>query len=236
MNISDIEDEVYNFSSVFFQDIFALVEDDLDFIENNGLSVPKKNYVIAIDYLDMVIKYFFTLDHNIAMGDTFRKLHTDVNNLYKLYKEQKDILQNIEEIFQKEFKKKSNILNAYSEEISQYKGVEDLSTEEKSDLKIILEYYKELETICFETFKRILRDDNKDTLSSLLIILNSKTYYLDELFWAEASKSDAINRLFRTQKISGEINSKNYLIYRLSVMIPYTKDYEYFKHCLRIYK
>jgi len=235
MDITNIEDEVYDFDNIFFQKVSSVVEEGLDFIENNHLIEPKENYVMLIDYLGTVINYFHNLDRSF-MDSTFKKLQSDVNNLNGLYKKQKDILQNVEEIFKKNFKKQSNVIRVYTQEILEYKSADNLSNEEKIELKILLDYYKELDAVCFETFKSIFKEDCKYLLDSLLVVLNSKTYYLHEMFWHKAADSEAVQRLFRIQKIDGDISSKNYITHKLDVMLPYSKEYQYFKDCLRIYK
>ncbi len=235
MDIADIKDEVYNFGDVFFREVSDVFEDGFNFIEKNDLIQPKENYVKILDYLNMMIEYFYELDRTI-MDSTLIKLHHDVKHLNDLYNKQKKVLQNVEEIFKKEFKKESNILKTFIKEILKYKNADNLSNEEKSELSFLLQYYKDLNAICFGTFNKIFQEDTKYVISSLLLVLNSKIYYLHEMFWQNASQSAPIQRHFKIKKINNGVSSKNYLKHRISTMVPNSKDYQYFKDCLRVYK
>ena len=236
MDINNIEDEIYEFSTLYFKDVHETVEDGIEFISSNDLFQPKINHVITIEYLFTVINHFKNLDYSI-MCDTLKKLHTDVEVLHKLYTKKQEFLLDIDDLFKKKFVKKSKIMTTLASEIIKYQKAKNLSYDEESVYKRLIQDYKELKAIYYFHFQNILTDEKRFYLGSMLSILNTKTYYLDELLWLRVPDSDIIMRSLKELKIEdNKINSKIYLKHRLQVIIPYSADYQYLKKCLKVYK
>jgi len=213
MNLQTIENEINQFETTFFEDITKVVEDNHELIDNNKLFQPKENYVITIDFLNTLIKQFAYTDSRI-MSDTLSLVQEDVNSLNNFYKDKNNSIGDARSVF-KQFIEQS------------YKN--------KKNLQKYIKTNKEFQKIYFDIFKEIFERDKKYILDSLLIVLNSKTYYLDRLLWLEASKSDRIMQSLRILD-SNITDSKNYLIHKVKVTPNIAKDYKYLQECLRIYK
>ena len=213
MNVKTIENEINHFEANFFKDITKVVEDNHELIDRNKLLQPKENYVIVIDFLNSLIKQFEYSDSRV-MSDTLSLLQEDVNNLYDFYKDKSHSIGNASSVF-KQFIEQSYI--------------------DKKNLQKYLLTNKEFQNIFFDIFKEIFARDQKYILDSLLIVLNSKVYYLDRLLWLEVSKSDKIMQSLHILD-SSITDSKNYLIHKIAVTPTISKDYKYLQQCLRIYK
>jgi hypothetical protein len=235
MDIDTIQDDVATFTDDLFASSLSIIDNNFDFIDGNELIVPKENYLLVFDFLNITIKHFASLDHEF-LSKTLKKLHRDINNLYKLYQTQKTQMGAIEEIFKTRFLKKIELFNQMQKSMTELKNATNLDDEDRETIEIIKNQYKEMRKIYFDTFRDDYMEQSKDIISSLEQILNSKIFYLDKLLWIHAIKSSAIWRSLKMLRIDKDINSKKYLAYRLSVALPYTEEYRYMKKCIRVYK
>lgn len=62
MDYKTIEDEIHNFSAMYFADIAYYTEFNLSFITKNNLLISKQNYTFLIEYLNKTLTTFETLD------------------------------------------------------------------------------------------------------------------------------------------------------------------------------
>ena len=237
MDLNSIDDEIDNFDNLFFEDIGAILEEEVEFIEANNLIQPKDNFIFLLEYLNTVTNHFKNLDHTIMEG-TFKKLHTDVNFLYSIYLKKKKQSSDIEGVFQNKFFKESPSCTLLTAEILKYENMPDISIQDKEEYERLVKMYKELQSVYFENFKTIFTEDRKYFLSSLQRIINTKTYYMDKFLWIEAANSKIIMSKLSDVKIAlnSQIDSKSYIKYRLQVMMPYSEDYQYLQKCLKVYK
>jgi len=213
MNIENIEDEVTLFCSEFFEEEADVAEECIDFLEANDLYVPKENYTVMPEFLDSIIKKFRVLD-SAFMSATLFKVNKDLQKLKNIYDNLKEKSLNPKKVFNEDFLEFSDTL---------YNAQES-------------ENYKALKKIYYEVFTALFFDDRKYYIESILEVLNSKAYYCDKLLWKEARESNFIKKHFQVNKISDKLNSKNYLLHATSMMRPYTKEYDYYQSCIRIYK
>lgn len=221
MNIDVIQEEISEFNDNLFNNFHTIISDQLDFIEENDLTEPKKNYVFAYRYLMNTIEYFYNLDEKFSDA-TFIKLHKDTKIIYKQLKSMDMFLENKDE-FVNQFLKTAKILQDINE------------TYENGDEK--KEHYKQIR-ILYEIYYSQNYDDTMDHIfSSLKHILNSKLYYLDRMLWENVMNSEYIVHFLFNLKINIEngMSSKKYLSYKHKVDIPYTDEYAYLTDCLRIF-
>ncbi len=95
----------------------------------------------------------------------------------------------------------------------------------------------QLKKIYFNSFERSFREDKNYVFSGILKTLNTKTYYLEKLLWLEVSQSEILLNSLKEIQVDKEfIDSKIYITYKLSVIMPYSEDYKYLQKCLRIFK
>jgi len=236
MNINDVEDEIYGFCNLFFKDIDPIVEDGIALINDNGLVQPKENYRVLIEYLSTTLNHFKNLDYSV-IDETLKKLHRDVLYLDKVYTIKKEQASNIEHIFKHKFLNKSPLFISLSANILKLKNTNNLSDEEKLSYKKLMREFQELEKIYYEVFQKIFVEDRTYFLNALLVILNTKTFYLDKLLWKQVCTSETIMKTLKgVSKTNKCINSKLYLGHRLNIIIPYSKDYKYLQKCLKVYK
>ncbi len=235
MDILAIEDEIYKFNDIFFKDCSSVVEDGLNFLEDNHLEVPKENYTILFDYLNPVFNYFRNLDYQ-AIGSTLSKLHLDVKYLNITYKDVRAKSLNIKEVYEKSIIKHSQILSTMSKEVNKYKNIVNISRDDKRVLNQKVAEFTQLKKIYYESFEKTFTEDKRFFLSSLLKILNTKTYYLERLLWLEVSQSEIILNSLKELQSDEPVDSKAYLTYKLSVIMPYSEDYKYLQKCLRVFK
>lgn len=235
MDLTIIEDEIYKFHRVFFAEVSEASERCLNFIEKNNLHIPKENYTIVGDFLNTTLKNFRVLDSTF-MSSTLKKLNADVKYLSALYNETKEETKNVKEIFESEFIPSSVSFSRFARVVSNAQSIRNPTDEQRKERKELSSMLSELKDIYYLTFKEIFNDDKKYFLESLMLSLNSKTYYLDKLLWKEASASIVITKHFQVLKIKNKLNTRDYLLYTTGLMRPYTKEYQYLQSCLRIYK
>ncbi len=232
MNITTIENEISAFTDEYFEEIQIIAGDYIRFIQKNELYEPKENYTILFKYLSTLFNHLKSID-SAVIDSTLSKLYIDFEYIYELHANLKINTLDLKVIFQKKFIYKSTVLRVLEKEINRYKNIVNISLEEKKALKQYTQEYEQLQDIYFRYFEDTFTEEKKYFLSILLDILNTKTFYLDKLLWMQVSKSDLIMRRLNMHK---KINSKIYLTYKLTVILPYSKDYEYFQKCLRIFK
>ncbi len=235
MNINTIIDDIAEVNDSYFNEIFEIIDDIFNFMDDNNFIEPKKNYLISFNFLNTTMNHFKNLDYEFA-SETLNKLHKNINSLHKVYQTQELHKDTLEEIFKTKILNKITIFKDMKKEILDIQSNSPMDNYDKEDISTIKYQYQELKEIYFNYFKDDYIKQNKSLLNSLRDILNSKLYYFDTLLWIEANKSIVITRSLRSIKIDTDINSKIYISYRLSVILPYTDDYEYLKKCLRIYR
>ena len=235
MDLTTIEDEVYNFNKDFFYEISITTERCLNFIEQNHLHIPKENYTIVGEFLHNTLKNFRILDSTF-MSPTLKKLDLDIRYLQSLYDETLKRSQNIKDIFESDFIVSSASFAPFAREILKAQSVRNPTDEQRKTKRHLSQMMQELKDVYYTSFQEIFKDDKKYFLESLLLVLNSKTYYFDKLLWKEASASVVITKHFQVLKIKNKLNTRDYLLYTTGLMRPYTKEYQYLQSCLRIYK
>jgi len=233
MDIETIQNEIYQFNTIFFNDITDMIEKQFEFINDNNLIIPKANYLILKDYLYSTINSLKILDFRFEIK-TLAKLQHDIDTLYNLY--YNIILYDIEDIFEDKFMNYSPLLLSLIEKIDTLQNTKKISPDEfELRIKMTLNLRK-LKIIYYEQFEYIFKDEVKYLTRDILKILNSKLYYIDKLIWVEALKSKTIKKHFENIHISDDVTSKNYLIYTISKIRTNSKKYPYFQSCLRVYK
>lgn len=235
MDLTIIQEEVYKFNGDFFSEIAAVTEECLNFIEHNHLHEPKENYTIVGDFLHNTLKSFRILDSTF-MSLTLKKIDSDIKYLQTLYDETIENSQNIKNIFESGFITSSPSFSRFAREVMKIQAIRNPTDEQRKEKKKLSAMLAELKNIYYTVFEEIFRDDKKYFLESLMISLNSKTYYFDKLLWREAASSMVITKHFQVLKIKNKLNTKDYLLYTTGLMRPYTKEYQYLQSCLRIYK
>ncbi len=230
-----IKNEISIFSNNCFKNIESITDDHIKFIEKNELYEPKENYTSLFKYLNPLYNHFKNID-SMIVNSTLSKLHRDFEYIQKVYSRLQNETKDLKYLFEKKFIYTSNILKTVDKEINRYKNISNISIHEKQKLKELTIEYEKLKSIYFLHFEDFFIEDKKYFLSLLLRIFNTKTYYLDKLLWMQVSHSQSILRTLRTLNNNNEINSKIYISYRLTIILPYSKDYAYLQKCLRIFK
>ena len=235
MNIDILTNDILALNDNFFDGAFDIVDSNYDFIDENALVQPKENYLLTFDFLNTSMNHFTNLDFNFV-NKTLKKVHRDVNNLYKLHLSHQDYLSDLEKLFEKSFEKKIDLLIQMRSEISHIQNNDFIDAYDKETIEIITQQYKQLKTLYFNLFKDDFLYQSNNLICSIKSILNTKLFYFDQLLWMQANKSDLLKRLFKPINTNEDINSKIYIKHRLSIDLPYTDEYRYLTKCLRIYK
>jgi len=235
MDIQTIEDEINLFNMNFFEDVAEVCEEGLDFISNNHLHQPKENYTLLYKFSNTLFSHFKSLDY-LIIDDTLSKLQKDIFNLNYLYSNLKEMSSDIKNICTSQVLKKSKLIQSIEDQLQAYKKITNISVTERKTLKSHFSNYEKLRIVYFKLFKEIFIEEREYFLSSLLNILNTKIYYFEKLLWVKAAQSETILRSLKDISINGEIGSKYFLAHKLKVIMPYSKDYIYFRKCLRIFK
>ena len=243
MDIDTIIEDIAQHSDSLFKETLDLIDDNFNFIDENGLIEPKKDYLILTDFLNKTINHFSNLDYAF-LDDPLRKLHRDVNNLEKLLKEQENNLNKVEDLFNARIFPKFSLFKQMQKNLIDLKNSDILTSGDEEMIHIAKEHFKdmqnqyiEMKKIYLEVFIEEYTRQTKDIIKSLEIILNTKIYYLDKFLWINTIKSSAILRAINTLENEHKTyTSKEYLELRISVALPYTQDYKYLQKCLRIYR
>jgi len=234
MDVEDIRDEVDEFNESYFVEYLDLIDDNFDFIEENELILPKKNYLFTYKFLNFTMGHFSNLDYKFV-SSTLRKLHNDILMLYKNLEKQKEFKNEIENVFDI-FLKNSQIFIDIQNALIGLQKIKTLSEDDIEEKKVLNTHYSKLKEIYFQHFYDSFIEQNRYIVSSLKDILNCKLAYFEKILWIDASKSDAITRTLRGLGLVKNLNSALYLKQRLSVALPYTDDYHYLMRCLKVYK
>lgn len=228
-----ISADISNFIDSIFRESLSIINDHIDFIEDNALREPKEDYLFALKFLNTRISNFTNLDHTFA-SNTLRKIQRDAKNLELQYKIHQGLSKNIDEILETKFLKKVPIYLAMQKELY---FVKNNDASNFRYMYLIKTQYKKLKTIYLDKAKEEMLNENIYILNELKYILNTTTYYLDKMLWLEAKRSQAIMTSLRIIQSKQELNSKSYIQHRLSVDLPYSDDYKYMENCLkRTYK
>ncbi len=234
MNIDIITNNVTDYIDISFAESLDVIDDNFDFIDKYNLIQPKKNYLLTLDYLNTTVKHFTALDYTFY-EKTLKKLHRDINSIYKLYNSIKENENKIKNIFDKKFFSKLSLFIQIEENLNNLEESSVIDSDKRKTIKLVRSHYKNMYDIYYNIFKEEFIAQSKYVINSLEEILNSKIFYLDTMIWLDSPKSRAIWRTLKMLRIESDINSKKYLTHRLSVALPYTQDYQYLKKCLRIH-
>jgi len=235
MDYKIIEDEIYNFCSDFFEEVSIITEDNVDFIEDNQLHIPKENYAVLNNFLQKTLNNFKILDPTFC-SSTLDKLGRDLIYLNNIYNETNKKTANISKIFESKFIPQSSTLTNFAKSILEFSDLADKTSDEIFFLKKMKKDYLQLKEIFFTNFEEIFNDDKKYYMTSLKSSINIKCYYLDKLLWKEADESIAIVKHFSIRKLDEKLNSKDYILFTTALMRPYTEEYKYLQTCLRVFK
>lgn len=232
MNIETIQNEVADFHDTFFLSSLELIDSNFEFIDQHKLLETKTNYFFTLHFLQTTINNFTNLDYEFS-SSTLRKLHRDINNIYKIYLAQEK--ENVTMIFEKIFLPTVILFQDMKAEILSIQNT-PISKDDTEDLKTIQGHIQQMEVIYFEVFEKDYREEKLYILNSLKSILNTKLYYLNQLLWQEAADSRIITRVHKNITHNKQINAKIYIQHRLETDIPYTDNYKYLQKCLKVYR
>ena len=235
MDYETIEDEVYSFCAVFFQDIADIAQDNANFIEDNHLRIPKENYVVLNKFLQKTHNNFKILDPTYY-SPTLNKLVEDLKQLSELYEHINKKSKDIKNIFESQFIQTSPTLITFGKKIVEFSELPDKTSDEVIYLKQIKKDYRQLKEVFYNIFQEILNNDKKYHLLTLNSGINTKSYYFDKLLWKEADASITIVKHFSIRKLDGKLNSKDYILFTTAIMRPYTDEYRYLQNCLKVFK
>lgn len=235
MDYETIEDEVYEFCEIYFDEIAEVAENNVNFIEDNRLHIPKENYAILNKFLQKVLKNFKILDQNYC-SSTLDKLGYDLEQLNELYDNVVKKSKNTLDIFESKFTPRSHILTNFTKALLNTSELSNKTQEDIDSIKKMKKDYPKLKEVFYSIFEEVFNEDKKQNLVNLKNSINSKTYYFDKLLWKEADKSATIVKHFSIRKLDGKLNTKDYILFTTAIMRPYTDEYRYLQNCLKVFK
>ena len=98
MTIDTLTNDILALNDNFFDTSFDIIDLHFDFIDTNALIQPKENYLLTFEFLNTSMNHFTNLDFNFV-SKTLKKLHRDINNLYKLYQMHQDYVSDINKLY-----------------------------------------------------------------------------------------------------------------------------------------
>jgi len=236
MNKETIEDEVYDFIDEYFDEELSLIDENLDFIENNKLFLPKLDYTQHYQYLSNTLKQFLILDPTFVTS-VVEKLKDDIHVLLEVYENFEKKSKNIDDIFISKFSKHSPIINNYTKAMLMLKKEQSYSSNIlSSDLQHVKTNYEKLKEIYAPMFTDYFHESSANIHTNLKICINTKLFYFDRLLWKYAKRSYNIVKHMQIRKMEGEFSSETYLKFIMSIMRPYTNEYKYLEKCLKVYR
>ena len=235
MDNNNIKDDINEFNDTYFSESFNLIDNNLDFIDENNFFQPKRNYLFTFQFLTQVYQNFKNADYDFATS-TLNKLFRDINNIYKIYSLEEKNLKIIEQIFEDKFLKKNKLFIEMNTKLKNLRSSIIINEKELQTIKILSEQIKELKIVYYEYFEDDFSEQNRSIQVDLKQILNSKIFYFDRLLWLDSKESFLLHKKFERLKISKNINSKTYLLEMLKVALPYTDNYKYLEKCLKVYR
>ena len=213
MNIEIVEDEIYDFCSEYLKKEIELAYECETYIYSHHLPSPKENYAILAKFLNILLRHMIDLDLN-AISPTLLKLNTNVQVLSKgLINLEKRTIDS-KHIFFNDFIAFSDILQDSKE----------------------YENYEELEKVYFEIFKESFYNEVKNLKNDIGYNLNTLSFYTEKLIWIEAHNSHFIKKHFENNSTADVLNSKNYITHSLRLMRKFTKEYDYYMSCKKVFK
>ena len=235
MDNKTIEDEVYDFIDEYFDEELALVETNLDFIEDNQLLTPTIDYTALHHYLSDILLKFKMLDTTFV-SSTISKLNDDIKNMNEAYNQFLKKTSNPKEIFKSNFIPTSLVLQDYAQAILDYQNSVDKSADDFVHIKHMKQNLIKLKEHYYPIFEDIFFDNKKNIQNDFRVCLNTKMFYFDRVIWDSASKSEIIVKHMKIRKMEGDFSAKTYLRFIMSMMRPYTEEYKYLEKCLKVYK
>ena len=235
MDYKTIEDEVFEFSADYFDDIATLAEENETFVQEHDLHIPKENYTILNKFLQKTLNNFKILDQTYC-SNTLDKLSFDLEQICFKFDSVIKNSHNTKDIFDKKFLPTSPTLVNFAKATIDFAELPHKTTDEILYLKQMKKDYLKLKEVYFTIFEEIFNDDKKHYLTSLKYGINTKSYYFDKLLWKEADQSITIVKHFSIRKLEGKLNTKDYILFTTALMRPYTDEYRYLQKCLRIFK
>ena len=231
MNITTVENEIYEFNVAFFQKYVAATDEFAQLAVSHGLYIPKENYTLVSDFLNKLFSHFKTLDPKF-FNPTLKKLYFDTVRLQQLLLSLELETQNPKTVFQNRFLPSSPSFGMLKKEIAKLKNRSLPSLEEKQTLSALVDASETIKKIAYRRFSALFYKDAKYLRHKLLEALNSKTFYFDRLLWIEARKSTVLSQHLKEIGFS----TKEYILHSDDFLKTYTKNKNYFQNCLRIYK
>ena len=231
MNLDILNKEIETFVSVFLKKDIDIIEESTNFSLRNNLHIPKENYLLLMNFLNITLNDFTLIDRDF-MSNTLKKIHTDIVTTQTIHKTLSLYKNSVKDLFHTKFTSHSKILNSLEKELEYIRSraaKTTLVTKYTSDLENFKKFYLYI-------FSQYINKQINILLKKILVILNTKIYYLDKLLWIEANNSIAISHYFKTLKKSNKLNTKDYILYTTAPMMPSTNKYKYLQSCLRIYK
>ena len=235
MDYKTIEEEIYDFVDIYFDEELTLLEINLDFIEDNRLETPFSDYTFLHNFLKDILGKFKILDPNF-ISSSIIKLEDDIVQLEDTYNKFLDKTKDLKEIFQSTFVPKSAVLKSYASAILKMQERAEKSSDDFVDLKHKKQNLKKLKEIYFPIFEDIMYENKKIIQNDYKTCINSKMFYLDRIIWKNAYESQSIVKHMKIRKMEGEFSSKEYLKFIMSMMRPYTDEYKYLQKCLKVYR
>lgn len=229
MNIETIDKEIEHFTQLFFHDIAQRLEYNVALIEKYSLIVPRENYTLISDFLATTFKKFYSFDPNFKTP-FLEKLYNDVTSLEKMLRSITYSKNDIKQIFETKFLSSSTSITEFREELNLLKHdystqVQEIHSRLQRDINKLIAIYK-------ERFEEIFHEEYEYFYTTLLSVLNSRTYYLDKVMWIEANASMSIHKHLP----ENIYNTRDYLHYVMGVIHPYSEKYKTYELALRIYK
>lgn len=231
MNITTVENEIYEFNVAFFQKYVAATDEFAQLAALHALLIPKENYTLVSDFLNKLFSHFKTLDPKF-FNPTLKKLYFDTVRLQQLLLSLELETQNPKAVFQNRFLSFSPSFGMLKKEIAKRKNRSLPTLEEKQALNALVSASEEIKKAAYRRFSALFYKDAKYLRRKLLEALNSKTFYFDRLLWIEARKSAVLSQHLKEIGFS----TKEYILHSDDFLKTYTKNKNYFQNCLRIYK
>lgn len=228
---------IYKECEEFLKKIFAkeqtLCKPHLDFIKKNALSIPYKNYLQSLELFFTLYKLFSLHDQHFA-SPTLKKLYRDIETLASRYDFFKTNHTDPKKLFVRLKNAHSELFYYLHAEINRFKKKHSKSKHILNEIAILNQDLKELERYYYEIFYKMHRKSTHMQLENYKTVLNCYIYYAELLMWNEAKKSAKIVQMLLSSGVQG-LSSRDFLKYKLSVVLPHTQKYQQYKKIYRNY-
>ena len=235
MKIEAIKQEIQMFIQEYFKEEQTLINSYQEFIKKYNIIEPRENYTLAFEYLNSLINQVKDSDYDTINITTF-KMHREVNqiHIFLMTLEQKSLL--LEELFLKKVMPKSKLFQLIEDEITKYKEMPNLTNNEHKTLKLYQKDLREIYQIYFDLFLQSFHKNYQYYMLHVSQVLNTKIFYLDKLLWSQISSAKNFRQRLRIPTQQKYLGSRFYILHKLKIILPYSKEYKYLQICLRIFK